>query len=482
MSALAIINCDIYTPGDYIPRGLVLIDGAKIRAVGRSPDIPLPIDTRLLDAEGGRITPGLIDLARPDAMPSPAEESGVTGYLLSIRVMEEADFAAVARAAAIVAQTGSKARALGLHVVGPWLPGGDPSIDWRDLWAVSDGTVRMITLDPDAGTDQHTMAALLAHGVSLALAGGGVRARWMFEQEQAGRVALCGDSSLEQASADAYKLASIEQLRADSTPTIAHLILTGSRDQPLAGNSIRKLMALTNAEFPTALACVTSHPADLLGLELGRLAPGAAADMICWTRYGDIAWTMVAGQIVYPCGGERRRRAVPLRIDSSLAENKRLARALRQQAFAEIGGFLRDQADTLEVRNVTQEPAYQERYIDLIWRFRAEAGREQIVTIALCVDARSDGEDLALAVADTSRESPCYFLQTEADWLFYYFAESHRLYCLPVHSTRAWYLEHENATHSPEAAPTGRSVPIHAVMTALPRARALQLTPPPHAD
>ena len=79
-------------------------------------------------------------------------------------------------------------------------------------------------------------------------------------------------------------------------------------DGTLAGSVLRMDQAVANtvaagARLPEAVAAATRIPADLIGRpDLGRLVPGAAADLV-WLG-GDLRTraTWVAGERVYPAG------------------------------------------------------------------------------------------------------------------------------------------------------------------------------------
>jgi N-acetylglucosamine-6-phosphate deacetylase len=79
-------------------------------------------------------------------------------------------------------------------------------------------------------------------------------------------------------------------------------------DGTLAGSALRMDRAVSNAvsvglPLPAAVAAATRIPASLIGRQdLGRLAPGAAADLT-WLGPGLRAKaTWVAGKQVYPAG------------------------------------------------------------------------------------------------------------------------------------------------------------------------------------
>lgn len=65
--------------------------------------------------------------------------------------------------------------------------------------------------------------------------------------------------------------------------------------------ALRNLMVFTGCTLAEALTCMTSTPADLLGLvgEIGMIAPGYRADLILLTPELDVVQTFVDGQAVY---------------------------------------------------------------------------------------------------------------------------------------------------------------------------------------
>ena len=59
---LIIENGTVYTPTQIIPDGVVRVDGRRIHSIARRGEMEIPADTERLDARGGSITPGLIDM------------------------------------------------------------------------------------------------------------------------------------------------------------------------------------------------------------------------------------------------------------------------------------------------------------------------------------------------------------------------------------------------------------------------------------
>ena len=59
---LVIENGTLYSPTEVIPDGIVLVSGRKIRAVGKRGAFAIPDGAQRLDAAGGSIVPGFVDM------------------------------------------------------------------------------------------------------------------------------------------------------------------------------------------------------------------------------------------------------------------------------------------------------------------------------------------------------------------------------------------------------------------------------------
>ena len=59
---LIIENGTVYTPAQVIPDGMVFVDGGHIKAVARRGELAIPAGAERIDARGGSIAPGLIDM------------------------------------------------------------------------------------------------------------------------------------------------------------------------------------------------------------------------------------------------------------------------------------------------------------------------------------------------------------------------------------------------------------------------------------
>jgi N-acetylglucosamine-6-phosphate deacetylase len=134
---LAIENGTVYTPERMIPDGVVVVEGRRIAAVGRAGEIAVPADADRVDARGGLIVPGLIDMhvhgiQGYDVMDGTVESVqafsraltryGVTAFVPSTTTATlEAVERALEAVAAVRKAGAAGAEVLGAHLEGPWL-------------------------------------------------------------------------------------------------------------------------------------------------------------------------------------------------------------------------------------------------------------------------------------------------------------------------------------------------------------------------
>lgn len=96
-----------------------------------------------------------------------------------------------------------------------------------------------------------------------------------------------------------YLLGDLDVIVDQSSARLPNGILAGSiLDHPQA---LRNLMAFTGCSLEDALTCLTTTPADLLGLgaDFGRIAPGFAADLVLMSPDLKVLCTWVNGKIAY---------------------------------------------------------------------------------------------------------------------------------------------------------------------------------------
>jgi N-acetylglucosamine-6-phosphate deacetylase len=187
---LYIHNATVYTPDQIIEHGAILVDGRRIAAVALAADLPLPPGAETLDASGGIVAPGLIDLqingafgddftVAPETIwrvASGLPRWGVTSFLPTIIT---SPLAQVGKAQEVLSggppEGWRGSIPLGLHCEGPFLnpqkKGAHnpkhlrlPSLEAVAAWSPNEH-VRLVTLAPELPGALEVIEALAARGV-----------------------------------------------------------------------------------------------------------------------------------------------------------------------------------------------------------------------------------------------------------------------------------------------------------------------------
>lgn len=194
---LAILNGTVYTPERMIPDGVVLAEGRRIAAVGRAGEVNVPEEARQVDARGGPIVPGFVDMhvhgiQGYDVMDGTVESVqafsraltryGVTAFAPSTTTAELGAVEAALQAVEAVRKMGATgAEVLGAHLEGPWLSEqerGAHRVEWlrtpqsedRELVARYADSICSVTLAPELKGAPAMIAELQRLGI-LASAG-----------------------------------------------------------------------------------------------------------------------------------------------------------------------------------------------------------------------------------------------------------------------------------------------------------------------
>lgn len=111
-----------------------------------------------------------------------------------------------------------------------------------------------------------------------------------------------------------------------------------------------------------------------------------------------------------------------------------------RRAAADVTDFLLTTwPQTVTVHNVEDDPAYQEHDVDLLWT-TMQRGRLRIIPVEIKGDRyHQTGNFFFETVSNEGKGTAGCFLYTKAEWLFYYFVEIGRLYCLPMSVVRPWF-------------------------------------------
>jgi N-acetylglucosamine-6-phosphate deacetylase len=194
-----IVNGTVYTSAEVIPGGVVTIEGGTVHAVRAADAVALPTGVERIDADGGSVVPGFIDLhfygcgghalskMRPIAEELAAISKmlprwGTTSYLISLEIGDPPTLMRTleATADAIAAQQGG-AQPLGIHLEGPFLdprkPGAfplellrEPDVDEVDSYLrAAKGYIRLVTLAPNLPGSRTVARHLTASGALASL-------------------------------------------------------------------------------------------------------------------------------------------------------------------------------------------------------------------------------------------------------------------------------------------------------------------------
>lgn len=155
--------------------------------------------------------------------------------------------------------------------------------------------------------------------------------------------------------------------------------------------------------------------------------------------------------------------------------------SIARRAAADVTHFLETTwPGTVAVHNVEEHPAYQVHDVDLLWSFVNGDGELRVIPVEIKGDRyHRTGNFFFETVSNEGKGTAGCFLYTRAEWLFYYFVEIGRLYCLPMYSVRPWfeanlYQFKERRTSTPVAngrkryITVGRLVPIKMVLREVP--------------
>ncbi len=370
---------------DVLAPGYVVADGGRITDAGagsppREPDVTLP---------SGILVPGLVDLQVNGyygvdlGLTDPGgwarvvrrlPETGTTAFLPTFITGPLGELSAAMRLAAEIAERVPEgARILGVHLEGPFLSparAGAHRRKWivppspgavADLLAAGGGTLRMVTLAPEADGALAAVKTLVAAGVVVSVGHSDATARQVSAAADAGARAVTHLFNAQrpmhhrepgvvgQALTDSRLTSGLIADYSHVAPSVCALAFAAApgriclvtdaaacagmppgryllggqpvelppgdgaapvlADGTLAGSALRMDRAVANmvavgAGLADAVAAATRIPADVIGrADLGRIAPGAAADL-AWL--GDdlrTRATWVGGEQVYGTAG-----------------------------------------------------------------------------------------------------------------------------------------------------------------------------------
>lgn len=100
--------------------------------------------------------------------------------------------------------------------------------------------------------------------------------------------------------------------------------------------------------------------------------------------------------------------------------------------------------NTVAVHSVEEDPTYQPYDVDLLWSV-VEHGRLRTIPIEVKGDTyHHTGNFFFETVSNEGKTTAGCFLYTAAKWLFYYFINTGRLYCLPLDRAQPWFAHNDD--------------------------------------
>ncbi len=195
----------------------------------------------------------------------------------------------------------------------------------------------------------------------------------------------------------------------------------------------------------------------------GPIMAGRPADLVCRTRFGEVMWAMRTGLVVYPPA-------------AALANWQ----SRRQAAIDRVETFLRQRSETRHLQRTADIPGYQKRGIDLLWRFQAENGEAQSLSLRVTPALALLPQTIIMLDGTSARKLPAAGLSTtRAHWWFYVHEADDVVYCLPVVALKRWM-----DVHAKEIPPVpvqvagnelrGRALSAERLLADLGRARVIQ--------
>jgi len=104
--------------------------------------------------------------------------------------------------------------------------------------------------------------------------------------------------------------------------------------------------------------------------------------------------------------------------------------------------YLRMLDPTARIHDVQNDPRFQHRGVDLLW----ERSNHPVQGVEVKGDRNAGrGNYFFELVSNLERNTPGCFLYSEADLLVYVFLAPREIHCLPLPSTRQWFLERAKA-------------------------------------
>ncbi len=225
-------------------------------------------------------------------------------------------------------------------------------------------------------------------------------------------------------------------------------------------------------------------PADavLLDCELGEISAGdmdaagrpvqagGPAHLVCRNRFGEVAWVMRSGVIVFPPGA-----AAPPAPPSW--------RQRRQTAIELVISWLKQRPESVHIQNTSAIHRFCQKGIDILWRFQTAGADAQTLSIRVVPSLNDHPGSIFILDGKSARKLPEAGLSgTSAHWWFYYHGHDSVITCFPTAALKRW-MDHHAKEIPPTAVQTaglsfqlsGRAIPAERLQREIPKIRIIQL-------
>lgn len=199
------------------------------------------------------------------------------------------------------------------------------------------------------------------------------------------------------------------------------------------------------------------------------LRVGQNADLICRSRFGEVAWAMKEGVIIHPPG------APP--PPAPISWQRR-----RQIAIDAVVEYLARRPENIYIQHTAAIPGFQKKGIDILWRFQAKKGADSL-SIRVIPSLDDQPDTIFILDGKSARKLPEAGLSgTRAHWWFYHHGPDNVIYCFPTTALKKW-MDHHAKEIPPTAMRTagvafqlsGRSIPIGRLQREISKTRVIQL-------
>ena len=198
--------------------------------------------------------------------------------------------------------------------------------------------------------------------------------------------------------------------------------------------------------------------------------PGQPAHLVCRNRFGNVAWVMRSGVIVFP------PNAAPPPEPLSWLQR-------RQTAIEIVISYLKQRRESIHIQNTSALHGFQKKGVDILWRFKAEGAEAQSLSIRVIPSLDDHSGSVFILDGKSARKLPEAGLSaTRAHWWFYLHGPDNVIYCFPTTALKKWMdRQAKEIPPTPVRAAgvafqlSGRAIPIERLQNDIKKTRIIRL-------